>query len=79
MPPPFLTELNARLGSLGCACGVACNRQFLSRTRWRRTSLAGVRAVEAGGRGANGEESGVGEPLWARGVEGRVEVEGSSV
>lgn len=36
-------------------------------------SFAGVRAVEGGGRAAMGEESGVGEACWARGVEGRVE------
>lgn len=43
--------------------------------RWSSTSFAGVRAVEGGGC-AKGEEC-AGE-AWARGVEGRVDVEGSS-
>ncbi len=49
--------------------GVACSRQFLSRMRWSRMSFAGVRAA-----GRVGE----GEAICARGVEGRVEGEGSA-
>lgn len=61
-------------------CGVACIRQFLSRTRWRRTSLAGVRwwAVwwDVDG-GAKGDDWDAGEAA-ARGVDGRVDSEGDA-
>lgn len=57
-------------GRRGWVCGVACSRQFLSRMRCSRTSFAGVRALWRVGEG---------EASWARGVEGRVDVEGSSL
>lgn len=60
-------------------CGVACIRQFLSRTRWRRTSFAGVRwavwwEVEGG---AKGDDCGAGEAV-VPGVDGRVDSEGDA-
>lgn len=64
-----------RVGRRAVEWGVAWRRQFLSRTRWRRTSLAGVRravawwAVEGGAKGEDWMSS---EGL-ARGVDGRVD------
>lgn len=49
-----------------CECGVACRRQFLSRMRCRRTSLAGVRRAGAGREvegGRKGEDWGSGDWL----------------
>ena len=65
-----------RRGSLAVECGVACIRQFLSRTRCKRTSFAGVRRavwwdVEGGAKGDDGDGEAVGP-----GVEGRVDSEG---
>ena len=64
-----------RWGRRAVEWGVACSRQFLSRTRWRRTSFAGVRRAvvwwDVDG-GAKGEEWRSGEAL-ARGVDGSVD------
>lgn len=55
-------------------CGVAWMRQFLSRTRWSRTSFAGVRrdlwaAVDGGAKGEDWACSGAAR--WVGGVDGR--------
>ena len=67
-------------GPRAVECGVACTRQFLSRTRWRRAPLAGVLCPVRGRvlGGAKGEDGAI-PPLFSgdlsRGVDGRVDSE----